>query len=403
MMLRRLLPALLCLLALTARAGEEQVPPDLYQEALQSISEGRNQDAYETLKRLIEGEPTHAGAWLEVALIQCSLGNGDEAERLFAEIERRFQPSPAIRALISKARSEGCSTWNAHRQANLSLARGLDHNVNQGATNPVLQVTGGEITLSDEFLPKPDHYTVFSGDYLRDISRNGSVGYAQFSLRKNDRLHQYDTGSVFIGTESPWRLGAWTVRTNAMLGAMSLGGRLYQRQLQLQARVGPPLPLPGSLQAQLLAGFNHVDYMTLTHFDTNTWEMRAILNYRAETRQWTASFGVLDDKAHELRPGGDRHGQQASLVLRQALPEGAGWIDLSYTRQTWQSQRAYAAGLIDTTRAQRTHALRAAWTYPVAPRQSLQLEVRRLVNRENISIFQYNNRLVQLSWQWQAP
>lgn len=73
----------------------------LYQEALQALAEGRRTDASRALRRLIEQEPRHAGAWLDLALIQCGLGNAEEAERMFATVETRFDPSREILELIS--------------------------------------------------------------------------------------------------------------------------------------------------------------------------------------------------------------------------------------------------------------------------------------------------------------
>ena len=99
--------ALLAMLLASPAWAQEAATPDpkrqqeLYQEALQSLAEGRKQDASEALARLIDKEPLHAGAWLDLALIQCSLGHGDEAERLFANIETRFSPSLDVLELIA--------------------------------------------------------------------------------------------------------------------------------------------------------------------------------------------------------------------------------------------------------------------------------------------------------------
>jgi hypothetical protein len=83
-------------------------------------------------------------------------------------------------------------------------------------------------------------------------------------------------------------------------------------------------------------------------------------------------------------------------------PLGRGIIgELGYTHQSWRSSSAYSPGLIEQTRAQETQTLRSTFVYPINQRQSIQLEARLVRNRENISIFQYNNRQLQLSWQWQ--
>lgn len=381
---------------------------ELYRAAMQSIAEGRKGDASEALMRVVDIEPKHAGAWLDLALIQCGLGHSDEAERLFATIETRFHPPQGILDLIAEARDGGCMHRNAASSGSLTVARGYDRNVNQGASNPNFTIDRGgkpvELQLMPEFLPLPDQYSVVSGDYLRDITPNGTSGFAQFQFRHNDRLSQYDSGALFAGIETPWRFGRWTMRTTGMLGVVSLGGRLYQRHLQLQARIGPPLPLPlpGNMQFTLLAGLNHTEYLTLTNFNSNTLELRPQFAWRDSARMASASIGYLRDVAETARPGGDRHGVMLNLLGRQNLPYGMTG-ELAYTRQHWDSASAYSPGTIEQTRAQATQILRGNLSYPLNKYHSLQLEVRAVRNRENISIFQYNNRQVQLSWQWQSP
>jgi len=394
-----------------AQSGAPEPPataptPDLYQEALLSIAEGRKNDASATLSRLVDQEPLHAGAWLELALIQCSLGHADEAERLFAAIESRFQPPPGIIELITQARRNGCARWDANAVFSFSLARGIDQNANQGSSSPTYTIAPGgvptEYPLAADFLPKHDQYTQISGDYLRDISANGSTMFAQFQARRNDRLSQYSSASLFAGVDTPWRFGKWTARTSATAGLITLGGQLYQRQVQVQARVGAPIPLPGNTQFSVLTGITHVDYVTLSNFDANTGELRGMLNYRAEHGSARASFAVLDDRARGDRPGGNRHGISANLSLRHSLGTLLSG-ELGVSKQTWRSASLYAPNVIDVARRQDTVVLSASVSYPVTRNQAVQLEARQVKNRENISIFQYNDRQLQLSWQWQGP
>jgi hypothetical protein len=409
---RTLPPAALLAASLGSLPAQAQVQPpptsapDLYQDALQSIAEGRKNDAYETLMRVIEKEPLHAGAWLEVALIQCGLGHAEEAERLFATIETRFNPPPGIVELIANARETGCNRWQPFTTSSISFGRGIDQNVNQGASDPVYIFTRpdgtGVGTLLTDFLPKHDQYTVLSTEYLRDLTPNGSVGFVQFQGRHNDRLTDYNSASLFMGVETPWRFGRWTLRGTAMGGMISLGGRLYQRQAQLQARVGPPLPLPGSTQFTLYGGATRTEFLTLTNFDSTTYELRGQLAYRNQNRSAGLSLAFLDDRASLKRPGGDRSGTVASAMLRQSLGQKIG-AELGYSRQSWRGTSSYSPGVISEVRSQLTQVLRASLSYPVAKNQSVQLEARLVRDTENISIFQYNNRQLQLSWQWQGP
>lgn len=384
---------------------------DLYQDALQSIAEGRRSDASLELRRLIEKEPLHAGAWLELALTQCALGYSNEAERLFATIETRFAPARStpgwdeILRVIAEAREQGCNHWHPGSAWSLSLGRGIDQNVNQGALSPTYVIDGpaGPYTqeLSADFRPMHDQYTLMSGDFSHDITRNGGTGFVQYAVRRNDRLHQYDSGALFGGVDTPWRLGRWMVRGTMSGGLVKLGGSLYQRQAQLQARITPPLPLPASMQFSVLFGATYNGFLTLANFNANVWETRAQLTWRRPDTYASLALGRLDDRALAQRPGGDRRGWFGNALVRQRLgADLAG--ELSLTHQAWDSSSAYSPGLIEEVRAQRTDVARASLVYSLDKHHSIQLEGRVVRNRENISIFTYNARQLQLSWQWQG-
>lgn len=387
-------------------AAAESPEQALYREALEALSEGRRSDASATLRRLVEQAPLHAGAFLELALTQCSLGNADEAERLFAIIETRFSPSRDLLTLIAETREAGCKQWVPSRSTVATLGRGFDRNVNQGTSVSSLVVDRGgpiELPLLPEFQPHADQYTVIGVDHLRELTPNGSIGYLQYQVRRNDDLHQYDSAAVYAGVESPWRVGRWTVRTSGALGAVSLGGRLYQRQGQVQARVSPGLPLPAGAQLNLIAGATYSDYLTLTNFNSLMLEGRALLTWRAGPLAASATVGLMTDQARDQRPGGNRHGNFTSLLVKRTLSENVTG-ELGYTRQTWNSALPYAPELlIDAVRAQRTQMVRADLSYQLGKGQTLHLEARAVRNNENISIFQYNNRILQLSLQWQLP
>lgn len=383
--------------------GSDQ--PDLYQQALQSIAEGRRNDASRELSQLIEQEPLHAGAWFDLAMTQCALGHGAEAERMFATIETRFQPSRALLELIAQAREEGCARWQPASTLQLSLGRGFESNVNQGASTRTYVFDGPEgryeQTLTEDFVPKSDGYTVLNGDATRELTPNGTVGFVQFQLRRYDGLHTYDSASLFAGIEAPWRFKRWSVRASGALGVVTLGGRAYQRQAQLQARVTPPLKLPATTQFSMVGSVTYNNFLTLSNFDSDTYEVRGQLTHRTDTLYASASIGVERDHALGQRPGGDRDGWYASVLARRRVGERAS-VEGGYVHQVWDGKEAYSPGLIDQVRTQRTNVWRASYTYALGKNQSLQLEGRIVRNHESISIFQYNDRQLQLSWQWQG-
>ena len=388
-----------------AQAAPETPEEAMYREALEALAEGRRTDASRILRRLVARSPQHAGALIDLALTQCGLGNGDEAERLFATLETRFPLSRDFLTLIAETRELGCKPWQPDTSTTVTLGRGHDRNVNQGASVTSLAIDKGEpieLALLPDFLPHADQYSVIGVDHLRELTPNGSIGTLQYQLRRNDRLRQYDSTALFAGVEAPWRLGAWTVRTGATVGAVTLGGKLYQRQLQLQVRTTPPLRLPAGLQYNLIGNASYADYLTLTNFNSSTAELRNLLSWRGGSWAASASYSWMSDHARDQRPGGNRHGNFTSLLLRRTLSDRVS-TELGYTRQAWSSALPYTPGLIDAVRAQRTETLRAGISYQITKYQTLQFEARGVHNRENIPIFQYNNRILQLSWLWQLP
>lgn len=382
--------------------AEAAAGPDLYMEAMQAISEGRRGDASVTLARMIAQGPRHAGEWLDLALLQCALGNAAEAEQLFQTIEQRYTPPQGIRDIIAQQRRQGCAGAPAHSEWGVTAGRGYDRNVNQGASNPLYALgdgSGPPLQLLPDYLPKADHYSVLSADYLRDLDQDGDIGYAQLHVRQNDHLSDYNTISLFAGAEHPWQAGPWKLRSSALLSALTLGGRLYQEQSQLQLRATPPLTLPAGLDWSVLGSAAHMNYLTLSNFDSNTVELRSMLGYRNDTRQLQASVGWLNDHAVGDRPGGNRQGWSAELYGHSRLwrqLEG----ELAWSDQRWNNAAEYSPGLIDTVRRQDTHNLRASLLYPLGADTVLQFDWREVHNHENISIFQYDNRQLQLSLRW---
>lgn len=382
-------------------------PPaqDLYEQAVRLISEGRTTDASLALSRAIEREPLHAGAWLDLALLQCALGRAAEAEQLFKTIEQRFTPPPGIAALIARARAQGCARSQPRSQATVVFGRGIDQNVNQGASNPNYTVINEgkptELLLTDEFLPKHDGYNVLAAEYRRDLTPNGTVGYVQLQARHNDTLHRYDNSALTVGADSAWRFGRWTASAGASASAVRFAGELFQRQLQVQGRIATPLALPSTPQLSLSANLTRSRYPTLDNFDATIAELRSQLVVRHRAATTSASAAVQSDQASARRPGGDRRGWLLSLQSR--LPIGGPLSgELGASQQVWHGASPYAPDLdlINVVRRQRLRVLRAGVNYALDRNNSLVLEARVIHNDENISIFQYNNRVLQLAWQW---
>lgn len=409
--LMSLLAALLATLSLHAARADEAPPfppvqqEELYVSAMKALADGRPDDATRLLMRFLEKEPQHAGAWLDLAISQCELGHGVEAERLFVEIERRFAPPPGIVEVIQGHRARGCHPLPAGKRDLLSLAlgRGYDNNVNQGASSAFFSTGSGanylQWQLTPEYLPKADGYSLLSADYSGNLGQSKLLGFAQLRVRRHDHEHEQDMTSALAGLEQPWQLGQWRGRATAGLSALQLNGHYYQRQAQVQLRATPPVDLPDALEWSLTSGLSHVTYPTRTKYDANTVELGSTLNYRDNVRQALAGVGVLSDHGQAGRLGGNRDGWYGNLLLYSNLGERFSG-QLGWTRQVWRGASVYSPNVIDLVRRQDTRLLTASVSMQLPAHHSLQLEWRSTQNRENISLFQYNSRSLQLTWRW---
>ena len=279
----------------------------------------------------------------------------------------------------------------------------MDTNANQGASNPNFSIGSGNnlvsLILSPEFAPKRDTFTALSAEYAQVLPREETLGFVQMQARQYDSLSQYDLGSLVVGVEQPWQLGTWGVRGTGTLGIITLGGKAYQRQSHLQLLLTPPLALPTGWTVGLLNGWTDVAYTTLTGFDSQLWESRGQLTYKTAKAMVQASAGYALDNGSDLRPGKDRRGVVAGVTGQMML--GSTVLgELGWSYQRWDASQAYSPGLIDVQRQQATQLLRIALTYPLAPRHALHLEYRDVSNKENISLFAYQGKMLQLSWEW---
>ena len=389
----------MCCFCALARADDSA-----YQNALRLLSEGRVEEAQVSLQAVIDQQPEHAGAWLDLAILQCSMGLDDAANSLFGRIQDRFNPPPAILELIRQIQLKGCPRQEAAAQrmarSSFKLGRGHDSNVNQGASNPF---SLGGLPLSPEFHPKGDDFTQLTLETTRFLPQYGTTFYGQLQSRQHDHLSRYNLSTALAVVEQPAQLGKGLTRAGVNLSMAQLGGHLYQKQAGVYVQVVPPWPvLPEGWRYSFMSDVSRVWYPTLKNFDAHIARNQLMVNFLSEGTQFMSSVGVAQDFSKKNRPGGDKQGWFASAAVRQRLtPRLIG--ELSGARQDWNGKQIYFAGLIDTNtkREQHTSLWRAAVVYALTPRQSITLEFRDLRNRENISLFTYRSRQVMLNWQYE--
>lgn len=383
---------------------EEADSDSLYLGALKAISEKRHDEAKAILSNLIEKIPQHAGAWLELAMLQCELGNKAEADRLFLKMKQSLPLSEDQVQKLDILQPKECKVRSRKKHMSLSLEVGYDTNVNQGASNPTFIFGSGteqkELVLLPEYQPKADRFATLSANISTELAKEGTLGFAQVRARSYDAMTSYNTLALAAGLEHPWKWRDYSVKGTAMASILTLGGTLYQKQEVAQLRLMLPTMQASPWRFSTIAAYTNVQYPTLRNFDGHTWELRGLASYEAEKFQLQAGVAYLADRAHANRLGGHRDGYYGNLTLRRQLSQRSE-LELGWSQQLWQSEGIYSPNLIDVARRQRIQTLKAAMNWYVTNNQALQLEFRATNNKENISILQYNSKTLQLSWQWQ--
>lgn len=378
-----------------------------YRNAIRLLSEGRIEEAREAIETVIARQPEHAGAWLDLAILQCGMGFAAEAETLFEQILTRFDPPPAIRDLIRRIREQGCqrqeirSSW---ARLQFRLGRGYDSNANQGALDPYFSIMGDDgliqLPLMPEYRPHSDSFTQLGLEAAHTEADTGTLFHFQLHARQNDRISSYNQTTGVIGVEQPLRLGDWETRWGGNLGATWLGGRLYQKQVNAYAQIVPPWPeLPAGWRFSVLSDWSRLWYPTLDRFDAHLVRTQATLGFQGQDTQFLGALGATRDLGESRRPGGDKRGWTSSLILRQRL-DARLFGEFSWSHQNWRGEKAYLPGLINDRRKQHANLWRAAATYALTREQSVTLEYRFFDNKENISLFEFRSRQIMLNWQY---
>lgn len=406
----RLLSLLLALFLAPCAHAAETDAGDAYADAVRLLLDGRLDDARAALERIAVQAPEHAGAWLDLAILQCNLGRVDEAMALFDAIEVRFGPPPAIRQVIGQFRSDGCTGSRAPRHARLRLGRGSDSNANQGAFNPNFTIGSGSsqitLVLAPEFAPRSDTFTTASAELAMPVAALGGNLIAQFQSRRYDTLSRFDLQTLAAALDHPWRWGEWEFDTIGLASLTSLGSKNYQDRYQLQLGVLPPVNLPAGWRVGANGSVTRIRYPTLRGYDAQQLETSAWVAWSNASMLLRASGGIGSDRARGQRAGGDRRSLFASLSGRLKLPRDA-YAELDWAGQRWKDEDTYSPVLIERKRRQNTRQLRAALYVPLTvpltqgnqTSHGIQVEYRDTRNRENISLFEYKAHLLQVSWQ----
>ncbi len=337
-----------------------------------------------------------SGEILDTAVEHCRRGERAQAMSMFQAIRDQLDPPPAIRRAMEDLEATGCAAQEIAKGGvfRLQAGGGWDSNVSQGISARSLVLGSGDATLELEldssYRPRASWFSQASFDYTLALPDAGWFLQAGVGTRKNASVSTFDLTTLSASGAREFKLGRHSLRAQAELGEIWLGGQHYQRTqggtLQWLA--------PGTDGAWLTSlSATRVRYLTQDTQDAMQYEAGLLREQRLSAATTVyGGFALQRDNASSTRPGGDRSGYQ---VQAGALLLAAGWRfkpQLSYTR--FDSKDAFAPGLLDMRRRNRLTQVVLQAERPLSPQTSLVLEWRQRSARDTIVLYSYNARAI---------
>lgn len=286
-----------------------------YQEALAAVAMNERERAQAMLETLVSRQPRHAGAWLDLALLYCDLGDSEKSQAILARIEAEFDPSPVIRDLINLQRSRACKASAKDLLWSLGYQVGHDSNVNRGASNNrvVLDSGAGPVVaqLADDMLAKHDSFgEAWAEAYWRRGSR--SLRFSALT-RQYEKITTSDAKALSLTGEQTWSGNQTEGALRLQWASAWLGGSSFLDTLTASAGVtGRDAFHDVHPAADVALARNR--FPAAPAFDSYVWSLRPGLVKIAPTYTWRANMIATADQADGSRPGGDRYGIGAEIL-----------------------------------------------------------------------------------------
>ena len=397
-------------MGLAAQASHAQSPVEAtrqptggeYQFALDDLESGRTAAAVTRLRALVDANPAHLGAWLDLAIAHCLAGEADAAHRVFLLLESRADLPPGIAEVIGWYRSGECRPRGRPWRGFVSAGVGWARNVNLAPLSDriFLPTLGLDLQLADSSLRRdaPFAQVDMGGIYALTQDQHWTLGGFAQAVRYRD-------AADFNLTSAQATLG-WRNYTQTFRGdAQGSYARLWvdgTTRLGAASGNGSALwPLSGRWWAGAAGGLTRITYADLATYDARQLELRGRLRWQAPALRLTMDAGWLTDRAMGERPGGDRGGP---VLQWQAtwFPSPVHSLDLG-VRQTWlRDGDAYSPALFgDTRRAPRLSTVHGTWRRALGNDLVSRVDYRYSVSRDTLPLFSYNAHMLTMSLEWQ--
>ncbi len=388
-------------LALLAEYEDRNVGnPDYdYLLGVTALAAGRDAVAVHALERVILVQPSHAGAFLDLAIAHYRLGEIDSADVMLAHVESQLDPPPALRAEIMQTRRRIIrAKLTRHWRAEFGASVGRTSNANYGLAVSSLQLTLNDapvtLLLDPSYRPRGDGFAEARASATRtDELEGGTQRELNFSMRYRGYMSEHGQDQAdTIGT-GIWRApAAWLgidgarLITTASLRYLSFGSSGVAI-----AQLGRGLRVPaGTCQLTGRADYEHRAYAQASTYDAAIPWMAA----GAECTRGALQYGGLQrlgwDIAVNDRPGSDTLRAETLLYARwQARPNlqlGATLL-YAYARDSESYSAILAGG--DRRRVDRFgQKLEAVWVPGNDPRSpwAIVFELENINDRSNIGL-----------------
>lgn len=306
--------------------------PDFdYLLGVTALAADRNAVAVHALERVILVQPSHAGAFLDLAIAHYRLGEMDSADVMLAHVESQLDPPPALRAEIAETRARISRTKLTRQwRAEVGAALGYTSNANYGLAVSSLQLTLNDapvtLLLDPSYRPRHDSFAEARAAVTRTDELQGGV---QRELGFNGRFRGYasengqdQVDGVVTGI---WRMPArWSgIEGASLITAGSLRHLSFGANGVTIGQFGAGLRMPAAAcQLTGRVDYEHRAYGEASAYDAAIPWMAA----GAECKRGAWQYGGLErfgwDMAVNDRPGGDTLRAETLIYARwQARPD----------------------------------------------------------------------------------
>ena len=281
------------------------------------------------LERVVLVDPSHAGAWLDLAIVNFRQGDLVTAQQIIDYLDNNFSPPSHLRQELAsvKAKIETTQSKNRAWHGMAGLSFGYDNNANYGLSTDTLALTplGGLpiiMQLDQSHHQKGD----FAGQFKANVTRhfdyeNGAESQLMMQALGKKYAEQADFDLFDInlawqqilplGVEKRWYFSFIPTARYISLGGQALGEVFTGSAGLFHKKYGCDWGLSLDFEKRLYARFNYID--------TSIPWISAVSACQGPQASYGATLRMGVDMPDGKRAGGTTDKKEANIFWRQAI------------------------------------------------------------------------------------